>query len=101
MRAMPDGHIATVKAAKDLLPDGVEKDAATKSLAEAEKEAAIAESAIAQALGYELCRCQFPPEIMLKVGYISGGPKMDTDAYECPRCKQINSGGWAYERKMP
>lgn len=61
--------IGLIKKTKDLLPESKEKDAISKSLIEADKAARLAESQIALALGYELCQCTFPPQIMLSNGY--------------------------------
>ena len=40
-----------------------------EALDHAIRTAAIAEAEVAKALGYELCKCQFPPTIMVTVGY--------------------------------
>jgi hypothetical protein len=61
--------IGLIKKTKDLLPESKEKDVITKSLVEADKAAKLAESQIALALGYKLCQCTFPPQIMLSKGY--------------------------------
>jgi hypothetical protein len=61
--------IGLIKKTKDLLPESKEKDVITKSLIEADKAAKLAESQIALALGYKLCQCTFPPQIMLSQGY--------------------------------
>ncbi len=36
---------------------------------------------IAQALRYEICRCTFPPQIMLSQGY-----RENREHFQCPRC---------------
>jgi hypothetical protein len=41
------------------------------ALDKASKATAIAEAEFAKALGYELCKCEFPPVPMLTVGHIS------------------------------
>ena len=61
--------IGLAKDSRDLLPDGKEKEVVTQTLDEAEKAAQIAEASIAQAFGYELCKCEFPPTPMLRIGY--------------------------------
>lgn len=77
--------ITVAKGAKDLLPSGKEKDAVEKSLDAAERATRLAEAQIAQALGYHLCQCTFPPQIMLSKGY-----HRDSERFECPRCGK----GW-------
>lgn len=77
--------ISIAKGAKDLLPSGKEKDTVEKTLEAAERTTKLAEAQIAQALGYHLCLCTFPPQIMLSKGY-----KNDNERFECPICKK----GW-------
>jgi hypothetical protein len=77
--------ISIAKGAKDLLPSGKEKDTVEKSLEAAERATQLAEAQMAHALGYHLCQCTFPPQIMLSRGY-----KDDSERFECPRCKK----GW-------
>ncbi|MGL0870773.1 hypothetical protein [Vibrio vulnificus] len=62
--------IGLVKKTKDALPESGDKEAIERSLEEAAKATKLAEAQIAQALGYKLCQCTFPPQIMLSAGYI-------------------------------
>jgi hypothetical protein len=66
---------------------------------------AIAEANLGQALGYQLCRCQFPPTPMLTVGYFENelGPGRNTGdpVYECAQCGYTNAGSIAYKRIAP
>jgi hypothetical protein len=79
-----------------------EKEAATKALAELDRQSQIAQAQLAQLLGYELCRCEFPPIPMLQVGNISVGQiGRAQPIYECPKCLQTTAGGWAYDRRVP
>lgn len=64
---------------------------------EAGKAAKIAEAQIAKALGYELCRCEFPPHAMLTVGYRSMGGRTKA-IYECTRCGINTSGRYNFVR---
>jgi hypothetical protein len=48
---------------KDALPSGNEKERAAAALKDAEKKMEEAEAGVAAALGYVLCRCQFPPPL--------------------------------------
>jgi hypothetical protein len=102
--------IGLVRDVQGVLPEGEKKDVVGRTLAEADKQVALAEAQIAQALGYPLCRCQFPPIPMLKVGWTSvpkpdpkrGGNRMvDVDAHECPKCLQTDVQGYGIERKIP
>lgn len=79
--------IGLIKKAKDLLPDSEDKEVISKSLLEADKAAKLAESQIALALGYKLCQCTFPPQIMLSKGY----KELDYHSEEefvCPKCNK-------------
>ena len=90
--------IGAVKEASTLLPESNEKEAATRTLEEASKAAQMSEATIAQAFGYELCRCEFPPTVMLKVGFkMRYGTRDIDDVYECPKCKQNTARGWEFE----
>lgn len=73
--------IALLKQAKDHLPDGAEKKTVEQSLEEIERKSKLAEAKMAQALGYRLCKCTFPPQIMLKTGY----SRVHGDHFQCPR----------------
>jgi predicted RNA-binding Zn-ribbon protein involved in translation (DUF1610 family) len=78
--------LGVFKDAKDLLP--ADKQAAANLAIEAStKQLSIAEAEIAQALGYQLCKCQFPPIIMLTVG-TKEDVKTSTNraVFECPSC---------------
>lgn len=70
--------ISTFKYIKDLLPSGSEKDNIKMAIVDAERRLRLAEAQIAEGLDYPLCRCTFPPQIML---YDS-----DSKRYVCPIC---------------
>ncbi|MGY4409137.1 hypothetical protein ACVWW4_000873 [Bradyrhizobium sp. LB7.1] len=67
------------------------------ALDKATKATAIAEAEVAQALGYQLCKCEFPPTPMLTVGSTSRGDKPGT-VYECPKCKHNTSAPFTFNR---
>ena len=74
------------------------------SLTLASSNAAIAEMQLAQAFGYELCKCDFPPTPMRTVGYFNRdhGERRAGDAvYECPKCGTTNAGPFNYQRTVP
>lgn len=54
-----------LKSAKDLIPKGKDKDAITHKIEEAEQALKRADAKLAKELGYTLCECTFPPQIML------------------------------------
>lgn len=75
------GALGLAKDVKEALPAGGSGKAIEHSLEQAERQIQLAEAQIAQALGYPLCHCTFPPQIMLftlRQRYM--------DIYECPKC---------------
>jgi len=74
----------TVKALKALKSDDPEAANAVEQIELAEREVRLAEAQIAQSLGYELCRCQFPPVPMLKDRTDN---ESATTIYKCPQCE--------------
>lgn len=76
--------VGLAKDAKELLPNDTSKKAVEQSLDRAEMAAKLAEAQIAQALGYHLCQCTFPPQIMLSVGRHSSG----TEVFKCSHCSK-------------
>lgn len=96
--------IGLVNDTKTLLPEGEKKAAITAALATAESSSRIAEAEVAKALGYELCKCQFPPTPMLAVGYFdrpAGRHKPADPVYECPKCRMDTAGPFTYTRTAP
>ncbi len=90
-----------LKDAKDLLPSGDKTGAAiSQALVTAESSAKIAEAEIAKALGFELCKCEFPPIPMLTVGTHNGrsGIAAGGAVYECPKCKFNTAAPWVFNR---
>ena len=79
--------IGLVKKTKDILPDGQDKLAIEKSLEQADRASRLAESQVAMALGYELCQCTFPPQIMLSAGYKNRAVVYEEE-FVCPRCNK-------------
>jgi hypothetical protein len=94
--------IGLVKDTKDLLPKSDTTAAITAALATAESSSRIAEAEVAKALGYELCKCEFPPTILLTVGTITHpAAKKKGPVFECPKCGINNADGWMYDRVGP
>lgn len=95
--------VGLLKDAKDLLPAGDKQAAISQALATAEASAKLAEAEIAKALGFELCKCNFPPTAMLTVGYHtrSQGHRPGDPVFECPKCGINTAGPWMYERTAP
>ena len=95
--------IGLMKEAKSLLPEGDERvRAITAALDSASASAKIAEAEVAKALGYELCKCEFPPTPMLTVGYHTAnqtpGTAFGLPVYECPKCGITNAAPFRFQR---
>ena len=79
-----------------------EQKAIDTALATASSNTAIAEAEIAKALGYELCKCEFPPTPMRTVGYINlPAYKRAGQVYECPKCGYNTAAPYRYQRIAP
>ena len=57
--------LEAIKTAWDMLPKGENKDSLEKRIDEAGQSLHIAKVKLAREFEYNLCQCQFPPEIML------------------------------------
>ncbi len=79
--------IGLVRNVQESLPDSDEKENIARSLVEANKAAKLAEAQIANALGYNLCKCTFPPQIMLSQGYKETDYTHEEE-YICPKCNK-------------
>lgn len=60
------------------LPQGAQSEAIAAKIEEADKAVRTSEAELAKALGYRLCRCTFPPQIMLW--------RQDEQATVCSSC---------------
>lgn len=77
--------VATIKSAIDILPKR-QKEEAFRKLLEVEEKLQIAEAQIARGLGYELCKCTWPPQIMVHAGEVEYGER-----FRCPACGRVVS----------
>jgi hypothetical protein len=96
--------IGLLRETKDLLPNDEKTAPINAALAAAESSSRIAEAEIAKALGYELCKCEFPPTPMLTVGYHTRptpGYRSGSPVFECPKCGITSAGPYMYERTAP
>ncbi len=79
--------ISLLKEMKDLMPSSVQKDEFSQKILKVEKDLALAEASTAKELGYDLCKCTFPPQIMLY--------NNERNATICPNCDKNISGSFA------
>lgn len=75
--AAAKGALDIIKGVRDVLPKG-EAEKVDVEIGKAEKQLALSEAEVAKALGYKLCKCEFPPNIMLK------DPR--SGKMVCPKC---------------
>ena len=109
-KAAFDGIRSAIKMVTDLrntLGSGSEQQhkAIDAALTAAANNTAIAEAALGQAFGYELCKCTFPPTPMRTGGYVGrnliSGLKAGDPVYECPKCGYNNAGPFSYQQLAP
>lgn len=91
--------LGVMKDTKDMLPEG-QRAVVAEAIEQSTRQFDLAELEIAKALGYELCRCAFPPTIMLLAGHLSGrgNPPKVGPVYECPKCGHNTSQPFDFER---
>lgn len=73
-----NGALNLFKQMREMLPEGDEADKIQKEIVKAEEALKASRAELAKALGYRLCRCDFPPEPMLW--------KRDIRKEVCPKC---------------
>jgi hypothetical protein len=85
-----DGLRSAIGMLRDIRGNGAaperEGELIDAALEKASSATAIAEAEVAKALGFHLCKCEFPPTPMLTVGSTSRGD-MSGAVYECPKCR--------------
>jgi len=82
--------LGAVKDAKELLPQHQQK-AVEETLERADMAAAAAEAQLARGLGYQLCQCTWPPQIMRRTstGEISSRAQhVRWEEWRCLNCYQ-------------
>jgi hypothetical protein len=82
----------------DSQPSQKEGELIDAALDKANKATAIAEAEVAKALGFELCKCEFPPVPMLTVGTHSGRAGKNGAVYECPKFKFNTASPFTFTR---
>ena len=77
-----------LKAARDKLPEGEEKETVVKKIEEVEHAILLAKAEMGESLGYALCQCTWPPQVMVPVPPSGEGPR---ELLKCPNCgKQLS-----------
>lgn len=90
MFALIRSGVGALKDLMSLVPAG-ERKAAEEALVKADVAIRTAEAKLAKDLGYELCRCTWPPQIMTRVdaGRMMGGGRQThrNETWKCPQCE--------------
>lgn len=79
------GAIDQLKSATDQLPSGDQKTAIEKQIVEIERAIQLGNAELGQSLGFQLCNCSFPPQVMVSQG---GVEEAHLESFMCPNCKK-------------
>lgn len=83
---MIQSAVSVIRSVKDFFPKGSKSQELEDALTKAENKLKLSEATFAKDLGYPLCKCTWPPQIMISIGEVDYGQK-----YKCPGCKKIIS----------
>lgn len=82
------GVIDLLKNAANQLPQGEQKSSVEGKVKEAERALGLANAEMGHALGYQLCQCSWPPQIMVTIGAAEKGKE---EQVKCPNCGKVVS----------
>ncbi len=74
-----------LKSAKDQLPPGETQQAIHEKIEEAERAIQLGHAEMGQSLGFQLCHCTWPPQVMASTGYTK---ETHVEQFTCPNCKK-------------
>ena len=87
--------IGLVHSANDRLPPGESQAVIQQKIEEAERLIQVGHAAVGQSLGFQLCHCTWPPQVMASTGY---NEKTQVEQFTCSNCgKTLSLSG----RKKP
>jgi len=87
--------IGLVHSANDQLPAGEQQKAIQQKIQEAERLIQVGHASVGQSLGFQLCHCTWPPQVMASSGY---NEKTQVEQFTCSNCgKSLSLSG----RKKP
>jgi hypothetical protein len=87
--------IGLVHSANDQLPAGESQKAIQQKVEEAERLIQVGHAGVGQSLGFQLCHCTWPPQVMASSGY---SKETQVEQFTCPNCgKSLSLSG----RKKP
>ncbi len=80
--------IALIHSANDQLPAGKPRTVIQQKIEEAERAIQIGHAAMGQSLGFQLCHCTWPPQMMTSSRY---SEDTHVEEFTCPNCKKVLS----------
>ena len=83
-----NGSIDLLKSTIAELPQGEHKQSLEQKMAEAEHTLQLGNAEIGQSLGFQLCQCTWPHQVMASVGY-SESDRLEQ--FKCPNCGKVRS----------
>jgi hypothetical protein len=83
-----NGTIKLLRSAKDQLPNEEQKVLIEKKIAEAEHSLQLGNAEIGQSLGFQLCQCTWPHQVMVSLGYSEENQR---EQFKCRNCGKIRS----------
>ncbi|WNM60030.1 hypothetical protein [Candidatus Nitrospira allomarina] len=83
--------IALVHSANDQLLPGEARKSIQKKIEEAERMIQVGHAAMGQSLGFQLCHCTWPPQVMASSHYSN---ETKVEQFTCPNCgKRLSLSG--------
>jgi predicted RNA-binding Zn-ribbon protein involved in translation (DUF1610 family) len=83
--------IGLVHSANDQLPAGEPQKAIQQKVEEAERLIQVGHATVGQSLGFQLCHCTWPPQVMASSGY---SEETQVEQFTCPNCgKSVSLAG--------
>ena len=77
--------IGLVHSANDQLPAGESQKAIQQKVEEAERLIQAGHATVGESLGFQLCHCTWPPQVMASTGYTK---ETHVEQFTCPNCKK-------------
>ena len=75
--------IALVHSANNQLPAGEPRKAIQQKIEEAERAIQLGHAAMGQSLGFQICHCTWPPQVMASTQY---SKETRVEQFTCPNC---------------
>lgn len=83
-----NGTIKLLKSAKEQLPNEEQRTLIEKKISEAEHTLQLGNAEIGQSLGFQLCQCTWPHQVMVSLGY---SEDQNREQFKCRNCGKLRS----------